>query len=172
MSEEIQVGKSKVRVMRDDITLLDIDAFVYYAQPDLLLGTGFGGAIAVRGGPSIQQELETLAPAEPLQTVVSSAGKLKATFILHAVGPRFQEEDVEDKLRTTVVNVLKKADEHGIQRVALPAMGRGFYAVPLDLGAKVAVAEVKQYLAGETGIQEVVFCVNDHLDAAAYQAQL
>ena len=56
--------------------------------------------------------------------------------------------------------------------MALPALGRGFYAVPLDLGAKVAVAEVKQYLAGETGIQEVVFCVNDHLDAAAYQAQL
>ena len=117
---------ARVRLIRGDITELDVDAFVFYAQPDLALGSGFGTAISVRGGPSIQKELDELGPVETGQAVVTGAGKLKADFIVHAVGPRFQEEDTEGKLRTTVLNSLKAAEEKGVKRIALPAMGAGF----------------------------------------------
>ena len=44
---EKKINGRTIRVMRDDITLLDVDAFVFYASPDLQLGSGWGNAIAV-----------------------------------------------------------------------------------------------------------------------------
>ncbi|MEW6071573.1 MAG: macro domain-containing protein [Planctomycetota bacterium] len=165
-------SRKTVRVVRADITTYDTDAFVYYAQPNLVLGTGFGNAIAVRGGPSIQQELNRLAPVETGGAVITSAGRLKATYIIHAVGPRFQEPDLEKKLRRTIITALAKADEKGIVRLAFPAMGRGFYGVPLAASARITAETIKTYLAGKTGIQEVVICVNDPAEVAAFQGFL
>jgi O-acetyl-ADP-ribose deacetylase (regulator of RNase III) len=172
MPDQVQVKDATLRVVREDITLYETDAFVYYAQNDLQLGTGFGAAIAVRGGPSIQQELNEMGPVETCQVVISGAGKLPATYILHAVGPKFQEEEIEAKIETTVSNALATADEKGIQRIALPPMGRGFYGVPLAASAKLTVDAVKKYLGGETKIREVVICVNDHAEVDAIQANL
>jgi len=170
MSEQVTMNKATMRVVREDITTFEIDAFVFYATPDLVLGTGFGNAIAVRGGPSVQQELNEKAPAEKCAAVISSAGKLAATYIVHAVGPTFQEEDMEAKLQRTITNALKSVDEHTIARVAFPPLGRGFSGLPLPKSAELTVGTIKEYLAGETGIQEVVICVNDHAEVAAFEA--
>jgi len=172
VADSVEIHRSTMRLIRSDITELDVDAFVFYAQLDMTLGSGFGTAISVRGGPSIQKELDEIGPVETGQAVVTGAGKLPADFIVHAVGPRFQEEDTEGKLRTTVLNSLKAAEEKGVQRIALPAMGAGFYGVPLDVCARVMIEAIKSYLAGDTEIQEVVLCVGDRREFAPFEAQL
>ena len=172
VDEAARVHGSSVRLIRGDITELDVDAFVFYAQPDLTLGTGFGTAITVRGGPSIQQELEGLGPLETGQVVVTGAGKLKTRFIVHAFGPRFQEEETENKLRTTVLNSLAAAEEKGVHRLAMPAMGAGFYGIPLELCARVMIEAIRSYLEGETAIQEVVLCVTDQREFGPFEAQV
>jgi O-acetyl-ADP-ribose deacetylase len=172
MTEQATMSNATVRVVREDITLFDTDAFVFYAQPDLALGTGFGNAIAVRGGPKVQKELNELAPVEPCGVVASGAGKLPATYILHAVGPRFLEPDFEEKLTKTIANVMKLADEKGIKRLALPPMARGFYGLPLPKSAELTVGSIKDYLTGETGIEEVVICVNDRIEVKAFEDRL
>ena len=168
----IQINQSTVRLIKGDITDLDVDAFVFYAQPDLALGSGFGGAIAVRGGPSIQKELEQLGPIALGEAVVSAAGELKAKHIIHAVGPRFQEEDTEGKLRTTVLNALQRAEDTGTERIAFPAMGAGYYGIAPDLCARVMLEGIERHLAGETRIKEVVICVLDTPQFNAFKAQL
>jgi len=172
VSEALKIGNSTLRVIRGDITELEVDAFVYYAQHDLVLGSGFGGAIAVRGGPDIQKELDEMGPLETTQVAVSGAGKLNASHIIHAVGPRFNEEDTESKLRTTVTNSLKAADEKGVKRIAMPAMGAGFYGIPLDVCARVMIESIKAYLQGQTAIEEVIICVNDRREVPPFESQL
>ena len=172
VAEQKQINRSKLSLIRDDITDLDVDAFVFYAAPDLVVGSGFGTAISVRGGPTIQQELEKLAPVETGQAVVTAAGNMKANFIVHAVGPRFQEENTEGKLRTTVLNALKRAEEKGIQRIAFPAMGAGYYGIPAGLCARVMLEVIKSYLEGETGIKELVVCVLDTPQHDAFLSEL
>ena len=81
----------------DDIGTLDVDAFVFYAQTSLSLGSGNGNAISTRGGASIKKELDAMGKAKVGDMVVSSAGNLKAKYILHSVGPSFQEEDSGNK---------------------------------------------------------------------------
>ena len=58
VSDAVPIHRSVMRLIQDDITELDVDAFVFYAEPNLKLGSGFGTAISVRGGPTIQKELD------------------------------------------------------------------------------------------------------------------
>jgi len=167
-----RINQCQIRLVKGDIAELDVDAFVFYAQPDLALGSGFGTTISVRGGPSVQEELKEMGPVETGAAVVSAAGKLKAGFIVHAVGPRFQEEDTEGKLRTTVINSLKQAEEKGIQRIAFPAMGAGYYGIAPDLSARVMLDAFKSHLEGQTGIKELVVCVLDSNQYEAFKARL
>ena len=104
--------------------------------------------------------------------MVTEAGNLKANYIVHAVGPRFNEPDTEGKLRDTVFSALKAAEEKGAKRVALPPMGAGFYMVPLELCARVMIEAIKGYLEGDTEIQQVVICVMDQREYAPFESQL
>lgn len=155
---ERKINQTSVRLEMGDVTELDSDAFVFYARSDLQLGSGYGTAIMVRGGPEIKKELESLAPVQTGEAVVTSAGELKAKSIIHAVGPKFQEPDTEGKLRKTMSAALKAAEEHGIERLAFPPMGSGFYGVPPDICADVMVSVLKAHLSNGSNLKEVVFC--------------
>lgn len=160
--KEKKVNDKVVRIVRQDVTDVEVDAFVYYATSDLVLGSGWGTAIAVRGGPSIQEELNGLGPVETGGAVISSAGEMKAKHIIHAVGPKFQEEDQEAKLRKTMHSVLKCAEENGVEKIAFPPMGTGFYGIPLDLSAKIMLETIRAHMNnGGSSIKEVLICLMD-----------
>lgn len=167
--------KDLVRLVRDDITLLDVDAFVYYANPDLSLGSGFGGAITSRGGGAIQKELAELAMNGPTgvgETVITGAGKLHAKYIIHAVGPRFREPDTEEKLRRTVRHCLDRAHEAGIKSLAFPAMGCGYHMIPPPTSARVMVETLRDASQVAPTLEDIVICVYDTAQQQAFQAAL
>jgi len=162
MSDHVNVKKSTIRLEKGDITDLQIQSFVYYAQENLQLGSGYGTAISVRGGPSVQDELNKIGKIKTTETVISGAGEMKADFIIHANGPKFQEPDIESKLKQTVINCLKLADEKKLKAVAFPAMGAGFYGIPLDVCARVLISTINEYMSGDTQIDDVVICLLDN----------
>jgi len=172
MSEELKLKNGKLRVVKGDITDLEIESFVYYAQHDLALGSGYGNAISMRGGPGIQEELKELGPLETTQVVTSGAGELKASKIIHAVGPRFQEEDIEAKLKATVENCLKEAEKQGVKAVAFPAMGCGFYGIPLETSASITLETIKAHLSNGGKLEDVVVVLNDTRDYKPFAAKL
>ncbi len=170
--EGTRINKSIIRLTKGDVTELEVDAFVFYAQHDLALGSGFGTAISVRGGPTVGQELEKLGPLATGEAVITAAGGLKAKHIIHAVGPRFQEEDIEGKLRTTVLNSLKRAEEKHLERIGFPAMGAGYYGIAPDVCARVMLDTLKSHLAGKTSIKECVICVLDTVHYQAFESRM
>ena len=151
MPNEFRVNEKIIRLMVGFITDIgDMDGIVYYARPDLTLGAGFGTAISTQGGPKVQEELKKIGSADITDVVVTGGGNLQARYILHAVGPRFQEEESEEKLRATMLNVLRKAEEYKLQKIAFPAMGAGFYGIPLEVCARVTMGAVREFL-GKSG---------------------
>lgn len=172
MKDDLKIKKSTIRLVKGDITDIEIDSFVYYAQSSLKLGSGFGTAITLRGGPSIQEELNKIGELKKTEAVVTAAGNLKAKSIVHAVGPAFQEENIEDKLRTTIANSLEKAEAKGITSIAFPPMGAGFYGVPLNTSADITLNSIAKYLSGDTKIKEVVICLLDNREYKPYQEKL
>ena len=172
MSDKISIKDCTLKLHLGDITDFEVESFVFYAQHNLALGSGYGNAIAVRGGPSIQEELNSLAPLETTQAVISEAGNMKARRIIHAVGPRFQEPDQEQKLKETILNSLKLAEQHDIKDIAFPAMGAGFYGVPLPLCAKVTIDTIVEYLQNGCKLKNVIISLLDNREYKPFQEKL
>ena len=122
---EKKIGDKVLRLVREDITEMEVDAFVFDITEDVKLGSGFGSAIQQRGGIVIQKQLDEIGSCPTGEAVVTEAGILKASWIIHTNGPKFREEDEEGKLRQTVKSVLARAEEKGVKRLAFPPIGTG-----------------------------------------------
>jgi O-acetyl-ADP-ribose deacetylase (regulator of RNase III) len=172
MPDELKVNQSVIRLATGFIIDLNVDAIVYYARPDLALGSGFGAAIATKAGTKVQEELKKIGGINPTEAVITSGGNLKAKYIIHAVGPRFQEENLEEKLRATTLNALRRAEENKIQSQAFPAMGAGFYGIPLEVCARVTLETAKKFLETSESLGEVIFCLRDSREYKPFQEQM
>lgn len=172
VSEVPRIHGTTVRVVRADITLLEVDAFVFYASPDLVLGAGYGTAISARGGPTIQRTLNELGPVGTCDVVVTGAGNLPAAHIIHAVGPRFKEPDLEGKLRRTMDRVLEQTRALEVRTLAFPPMGAGYYGIPPALCARVMLESLMRHLAGDTTLKDVTIAVLDAQQEEAFDAEL
>ena len=162
MTAEKQVGDKKIRLIIGDIADQEVEAFVYDIRSDVKLGTGLGGAISVRGGKTIQQELDEIGTCPKGGAIITTAGKMKSEKIIHVNGPKFLEEDEEGKLRSAVQNALKLADENNISQLAFPPIGTGLYQVDLQLCARVMTETIEQHLSSNgTSLKEVIIVALD-----------
>jgi O-acetyl-ADP-ribose deacetylase (regulator of RNase III) len=170
MSECASIENCTLRLIQQDITDFEAEAIVFYARPDLALGSGFGSAITRRAGPSVKAELDKIGSIKPTEAVITTAGDMKTRFIVHAAGPAFQEEQLEEKLRATILNTLRCAAEKGIRQIAFPPMGAGFYGVPLSSCREIMLRSFREYLNKGGAIQEIIICANDPREYRALQA--
>lgn len=162
MPQEKTINGVRLSIDVGDITDQKIEAFVFYARPDLELGSGFGNAITMRGGMSIKKELDSIGTLAPCKAVITEAGLLKANRIIHANGPKFMEDDILGKLRDTMLNTLKEADQAGIKQIGFPAMGAGFYGIPVQDCAKIMLETITHYVTHEkTSIREIAIFLLD-----------
>jgi O-acetyl-ADP-ribose deacetylase (regulator of RNase III) len=135
-----------IECIQGDITAQEVDAIVNAANHTLLGGGGVDGAIHRRGGARILEECKQLRATKypnglPTgQAVATTAGNLKARFVIHTVGPIYSNSRAPaDELRSCHVQALKIADEIGARSVAFPAISTGAYGYPLDQAAAVAI---------------------------------
>ncbi|MFC2144510.1 macro domain-containing protein [Acidobacteriota bacterium] len=169
---EKKIGNKVLRLVREDITEIEVDAFVFDITEDVKLGSGFGGAIQQRGGIVIQKQLDEIGSCPTGEAVVTEAGILKANWIIHTNGPKFREEDEEAKLRKTVQSVLVRAEEKGVKRLAFPPIGTGLYQVPLDLCTRVMVDTISAHLANGSTIDEVLIVAPDNREFNPFKAKI
>jgi O-acetyl-ADP-ribose deacetylase len=156
--------KSGITLVQGDITGQDVDAVVNAANSSLLGGGGVDGAIHRRGGSAILQECRELRASrygKGLPTgraVATTAGRLPARWVIHTVGPVWSaEEDRSELLVSCYRESLRVARELGARTVAFPAISTGVYRWPLDDGARLAVATVREEAAGFDEVRFVLF---------------
>ncbi len=169
---ERRIGDRWLRLVRDDITDIEIDAFVFDITEDAKLGSGFGSAIQQRGGVKIQKELDEIGSVPTGEAVVTEAGLLKADHIIHTNGPKFREPDEEGKLRKATKSALLRSEEIGAKRVAFPSIGTGLYQVEVDLCARVMVDTISQHLRNDSCLEEVLLVVPDTREYAPFASKM
>ncbi len=162
---KVTVKGTVIELVKGDITCLDVDCIVNAANNRLRLGGGVAGAIRRRGGPEIQRECdEIISKHGEVPTggaVITGGGKLKARYVVHAVGPIAGEGDEDVKLRDATVNSLRIAEEHGVKSIAFPAISTGYFGLSKERCADVMLPAAISYVEGGTGIERIVFCLFD-----------
>ncbi|MFX0028745.1 MAG: macro domain-containing protein [Candidatus Hermodarchaeota archaeon] len=157
--KELTIKNSKIVLAQGDITELETDVIVNAANAQLILGGGVAGAIRNKGGPTIQEECNKIGGTYVGGAVITTGGNLKTKYVIHAVGPRMGEGHEDEKLKNATINSLKIMDEHALKTIAFPAISTGIFGYPIERCAKIMISAVKEYLSGETQIEEVVFCL-------------
>ena len=87
---EVKINNSILSLVEGDITKEETDTIVNAANSRLAGGGGVDGAIHRAGGPSIMQECRKIGGCPTGKAVITTAGNLKAKYVIHAVGPVFQ----------------------------------------------------------------------------------
>jgi O-acetyl-ADP-ribose deacetylase len=159
-----------------DITDQVVDAIVNAANSSLLGGGGVDGAIHRRGGPAVLEacrELRRTTWPEGLPTgraAATPAGRLKARWIIHTVGPVYsRSEDRSALLASCHTQSLAVAEQLGAITIAFPAISTGVYGYPVDEAAPVAIRAV---MASGARVSEVRFVLFDERTYDAFSRAL
>src|SRR6266849_10186750 len=99
------MSETRVLIIAGDLVEQEVDAIVNAANNDLQLGGGVAGAIRRAGGPSIQDECDAHGPVAVGEAAITSAGKLRARFVIHAASMALGGRTSRSSLRSSMDHV-------------------------------------------------------------------
>ena len=146
-----------IRIVQGDITTLAVDAIVNAANQMMLGGGGVDGAIHRAAGPELYEACLKVPEVRPGvrcptgEARITPGFRLPAKFVIHTVGPVYRDgrHGEPELLAACYRNSLALAAENGCKSIAFPCISTGVYGYPIEDAAKIAVREVKAFLAAK-----------------------
>lgn len=162
---------SQIKLIKGDITQLEVDAIVNAANTSLLGGGGVDGAIHQAAGPQLLNECRLLNGCKTGDAKITKGYNLPAKFVIHTVGPVWNDglHDEPQLLVSCYKRSLEVAVENEIKSIAFPNISTGVYHFPKQKAAMIALETVGDFLKKNRQIEEVVFCTFDDENYSIYQ---
>lgn len=168
-----------IELIKGDITKIKVDAIVNAANATLLGGGGVDGAIHRAGGGVILEECIKIRAKQggckTGEAVITTAGNLPASFVIHTVGPVWREGNTEqaEKLASCYQNSFELAVENQCKSIAFPNISTGVYHYPKNEAAQIAIGTTKYLLEKyKSTIEKVIFVCFDEDNFDIYQKLL
>src|SRR6266568_3094518 len=144
-------------LLRGNIVEVQVDAIVNAANSGLRGGGGVDGAIHRAGGPSIMEECRKIGGCPTGNAVATTAGRLPARYVFHAVGPIYSDsQDDERLLASAYQSCLDLAEQYQVKSIAFPSLSTGIYGYPLDLAAPIALRTIIEHIKKPTSLKQVM----------------
>jgi O-acetyl-ADP-ribose deacetylase (regulator of RNase III)/ADP-ribose pyrophosphatase YjhB (NUDIX family) len=158
----MKIKDTEIKIIRADLTTLNVAAIVNAANNKLVMGGGVAGAIKKRGGQAIEDEAVKKGPIDIGKAVFTNAGELPAKYVIHAATMGLNFKTDETKIRDSARSALALAEELKVESIAFPALGCGTGGFPLLASAKIMAQEVLRHVKYEkSGLKEIIFCLFD-----------
>ena len=165
---------ANIQLTQGDITELKVDAIVNAANKTLLGGGGVDGAIHRAAGPELLDECRTLNGCATGDAKITKGYRLPAKHVIHTVGPVWSGGNHQERelLASCYRRSLEIAAENKLRSIAFPNISTGIYHFPKEEAARIAVAEVKEFIKKTPFPEEIIFCCFDQENYALYQEEL
>ncbi len=150
------------QIIRSDITKVKADVIVNTANPYPVIGSGTDSAVYhVAGEQKLLAERKKIGNIAPGQVAVTPAFELPAKYIIHTVGPVWEDGNhgERDILRSCYEKSLNRAAELKVESIAFPLIATGVYGFPKDEALNIALAEIGKFLL--TNDMKVILVVFD-----------
>jgi O-acetyl-ADP-ribose deacetylase (regulator of RNase III) len=163
-----------MEVIQGDITRMQVDAIVNAANISLLGGGGVDGAIHRAAGPQLLEECRGLGGCPTGEARITRGYDLPAKHVIHTVGPVWHGGDrgEEELLANCYRNSLSLAAEKALETIAFPSISTGVYRFPIDRACRIALREVRAFLAKKSSLRKVFFVCFSESDAQIYRQAL
>ena len=134
-------------IVRGSVEDAEVDAIVNAANNQLLCGDGVCGAIFEAAGfDDLQEECELYEYCETGKAIITHAYNLKAKWVIHAVGPVYDESsNPGEELKSAYLSSLKLAEEYNLETIAFPCLSTGYFGYPLQQASEIAIKTIKEY---------------------------
>jgi O-acetyl-ADP-ribose deacetylase (regulator of RNase III) len=161
----------RIELVQGDITEQVVDAIVNAANSGLAGGGGVDGAIHRAGGPEIMAECRSLGGCPTGDARATTAGRLQARYVIHAVGPVWHGggRGEASQLASCHTRSLALAAELGCRTVAFPAISTGVYGYPVAEAAAVALAATRSALTAQPQLELARFVLYSASHLAAFE---
>jgi len=149
---------NRVLVVEGDITRQRVDAIVNAANTSLLGGGGVDGAIHRAAGPELLAECRTLGGCATGQAKITHGYRLPAQWVIHTVGPVWCDGNhgEAELLASCYRRCFALVESHHLQTVAFPSISTGAYGFPMELAARIALRETKEFLEQNRSVEKVM----------------
>ncbi|XP_059503364.1 protein mono-ADP-ribosyltransferase PARP14-like isoform X2 [Stegostoma tigrinum] len=151
-------GGPLVTVYRGDLCKSEVDVIVNAANESLQHIGGLAADLLKAAGSTLQTQCNWIVKDQgslvPGDAVITSAGKLPCSRVIHAVGPRWMEADADTSkkcLRKAIIQSLTLAEAHNLKTIAIPAISSGIFGFPLNLCAEVIVRSIREHCVNSQG---------------------
>ena len=147
-------------ILRNDITRMSADVIVNTANPRPEIGSGTDAAIHQAAGERLLAARRQIGNIERGCCAVTPAYNLKAKYVIHTVGPVWEDGSWGEEmiLRQCYDRSLAMADDLGCSSIAFPLISSGNYGFPKELALETALDAFRTFLkTHEMDIKLVVF---------------
>ena len=154
---------SSITIQKISITGLAADAVVNAANEGLWAGGGVCGAMFREAGhEELEEACRRIGHCDTGSAVITPGFRLKARYIIHAVGPRWIDgrHGEPEQLYGAYRSALELAVSHGCASIGFPLLSAGIFGYPLEQAWEIAVKACRDFLKEGNQI-EIVFAVLD-----------
>lgn len=134
--------------------------------------TAAGRRLDKAGGPAMTRHLESLGELPVGSAVLTPAGDLAASYLLHLVLQSVEEPFTEVALRRALAQGFERMVDWGLRSLALPPLGTGAGGLTIEEGARVLAEVLSEHEdQGRPGF-EVVVVVESDFEREAFERAL
>jgi O-acetyl-ADP-ribose deacetylase len=169
---QYHIDHGSIEVVRGDITDQDTVAIVNAANNLLWMGAGVAGAIKRKGGHVIEEEAIALGPVEVGQAVLTTAGTLKAAYVIHAAVMGQDLHTDAKKILTATASTLRLAEATKISSISFPAIGTGVGGFSVFHCARIMLTEAISFLMNSKHLRNIRFVLFDQQALDAFSDEL
>lgn len=157
-----------IRVVIGELAAQAHDGVVRAVRSDLSSATAASRDVLQRAGNAVAERLEPMGPLPVGGAVITPAGALPASFLIHVVTSSDEEPESPASVHNALLNGLRRAAEWGLRSLAIPALGTGAGTMDYEQAARALIDVVREHAADSPMPDEIVVVVRGEYEAEVF----
>lgn len=153
---ELRIGSTRIIVVFGDLASQEVDAIIHPTNNYLWFSSFLSDSLKRRGGSNLEREAMELGPVSVGQAVLTTAGRLKCKYLVHAAAWG-QDMMVNDRqVHQALAAALKLVREHNCKSVALMPSGLCVGGFPLTRAFETTFLTVVEHCLRATTLEKLL----------------